>query len=660
MTQTAAEVFRDYVTDGVPGSGANAVSKREARGLFAYYETLLNAASANLAYATLALLNADLAHAANVLAIVYADASPANNGLYVKAGASGSGSWSRIADLPNGIIRLTVTGGTGDAIIATAPETPSVPGAKLYLLTPAASNTTTTSIAVNGAPAAAIKNAFGVDLAAGSLVIGSQVLMAWAVDHYQLLISAVVDGSAILATVVADMNAAAASATAAASSASALGNQVHQYDTRALAVAATIPVGVQAVKVTRYDASSPVSYATYVPGTSAGPEAFQEAGGHWWQLDLSQTPINCWWFKRSTDAGDDGLMLTRFFAAVNEQSQFGVGYGGRGVIPGGITYNLSTSVAVVTSNYRRTIISAAGAVFKTTGAIWAFTITQGGYSGGITLEDFTVYQQANATALGAFVLKGAAGVHLVRPNIIGGQTTNTNYFGIQLTLSNPTDPATSCLWCQIEKPQIYSFTTDQVPWGVFMEGDANETRVLGGMINTCLRAISIYPGPSTYYFANNVKIRDVSIEQCTYGVYCNGVLGNTNTRPEGLKVTGCRFETVTSAAIAFVNMDQTALDLPEFHENYYSGTTIPLYNPNAIGIRSTDNPVSLAGAVAFSSATSHAITFALNQPSASYVVNIDAPANQPFWVTGKGVSGFVINTTPALTGTVGWSITRLA
>lgn len=62
------------------------------------------------------------------------------------------------------------------------------------------------------------------------------------------------------------------------SAASALGNQVHQYDTRALAIAATIPLGVQAVKVTRWAAGYPLSVATYIPGTSAGPAAFQEAG----------------------------------------------------------------------------------------------------------------------------------------------------------------------------------------------------------------------------------------------------------------------------------------------------------------------------------------------------------------------------------------------
>ncbi|WP_404533554.1 hypothetical protein [Bradyrhizobium ottawaense] len=453
---------------------------------------------------------------------------------------------------------------------------------------------------------------------------------------------------------------AASSAAAAEAAISFLADSLPTYPTRAVAAAATISTNFASVVIVRSISGSPASYATYVPGTSSGPEAFQEAGGNWWELDLSQSPINCWWFKRSTDFGDDGLMLTRFFAAVNEQSQFGAGYGGLGVIPGGITYNLAATVPIAVCNYRRTKVSAAGAVFKTNGAIFAFTITGGGYSGGITLEDFCVYQQGNATALGAFTLKGTGGIHLVRPHVIGGQTTNTGYVGINLTLSNASDPSTGCLWTQIEKPQIYSFTADQVPTGAFLEGAANETRIVGGHFGICTRGVWVNSSVSPYYFPNNVKIRDVSFETCTYGVYCTGVIGNANTKPEGLKVTGCRFESMSQAAIALVNMDQTALNLPEFRDNFFTGTLTLLYNPNAVGVRSTDYPKDLAATVAFTANTAKDITFVFAQSSASYVVVIDAPANQPFWITNKTAAGFRINTTPALTATVGWSITRLA
>ncbi|WLB43009.1 oxidoreductase [Bradyrhizobium ottawaense] len=224
LIKTAAEIFRRYVTDGVPASGPNPVNKDDVRVWGTFLESTLG--QAGLGYATLALLNGDLAHGAGSLALVYNDPTPANNGLYQKSGSSGSGAWTRVGDLPSSVVNLTVTGGTGDAIVASAIETPSAPGAKLYLLAPTAPNTGATTISVNGGSSVAIKNAFNVALAAGSLLAGSQVLMAWNVDHYQLMISANVDASAILAAAQAAATAAAGSASAAASSAASLSGVV--------------------------------------------------------------------------------------------------------------------------------------------------------------------------------------------------------------------------------------------------------------------------------------------------------------------------------------------------------------------------------------------------------------------------------------------------
>lgn len=273
MIPTANEVWRDYVTDGVPASGLNSPAKSDARAWGSFVEAISGGGGPGLGYATKALLDADLAHAANSLAIVYSDSTAASNGLYQKAGASGAGSWARIADLPNGIVRLTVTGGTANAIVASAPETPTVPGAKLYLLTPTAQNTAATTITVNGGSAVAIKNAFGSTLASGSLMANSQVLMAWAVDHYQLLISANVDASAILADAqAADVSAnsaasdAATSATTAAATAATVAGTIGGIiaQTYTEAAAATIPTDVDAVTVMGYTDPGDGPAAPYV------------------------------------------------------------------------------------------------------------------------------------------------------------------------------------------------------------------------------------------------------------------------------------------------------------------------------------------------------------------------------------------------------------
>lgn len=232
MALTAAEVWRLYEAMGVPASGPHSPSKPDIISWGTYLETLLGGSSVGLAYATVSALNADLLHLANVTAIVYADPTASFNGLYIKSGGSGSGSWSRIGDLPNSIVRLTVTGGTANAIIATAPETPTAPGNKLFILVPTADNTGPTTIAYNGGSAVAIKNALGASLAADTLLTDSPVVMIWTVDHFQLVVSTPVDASGILADALdaqAAAEAAAADATAtAAALASALAGVIIQ------------------------------------------------------------------------------------------------------------------------------------------------------------------------------------------------------------------------------------------------------------------------------------------------------------------------------------------------------------------------------------------------------------------------------------------------
>lgn len=242
MTPTAAEVWRKYVTDGVPASGPNQPVKADIVAWGTSLETLLSGSPAGLAYATRDLLFADLAHAPRVSAIVYGDATSAFNGTYVKVGASGVGSWSRIGDLPNDVLRLTVTGGTANAIVATAPETPTAPGNKIYILTPAAANTDATTISVNGENAVAIKNTLGSQLAANSLVDGSPVIMLWSTDHYQIVVSLPVDATGVLNDVLDARDDAQEAADLAVTAA---GSLIVNFETIAMARAFSIPSGVK-------------------------------------------------------------------------------------------------------------------------------------------------------------------------------------------------------------------------------------------------------------------------------------------------------------------------------------------------------------------------------------------------------------------------------
>lgn len=116
--------YRDWTVNGVPAPGTEwDPQKPEIRAMFAAYAQTIDlaqqdadaatqasdtaiaqlatyittrVAASTLFYSTQAAINADLAHAADTMAFVYADSTSTNNGFYRKSGASGSGSWARM------------------------------------------------------------------------------------------------------------------------------------------------------------------------------------------------------------------------------------------------------------------------------------------------------------------------------------------------------------------------------------------------------------------------------------------------------------------------------------------------------------------------------------------------------------------------------------
>ena len=100
ITDKAADTFRDYVTAGLPASGANEPRKPDIRSLHATIDnsiTQLAAAfvadAATVVYANRDSLYGNLAPNDRSIGIVYNDV-PDRNGIYIKNGAAGSGSWN--------------------------------------------------------------------------------------------------------------------------------------------------------------------------------------------------------------------------------------------------------------------------------------------------------------------------------------------------------------------------------------------------------------------------------------------------------------------------------------------------------------------------------------------------------------------------------------
>lgn len=115
-----------------------------------------------------------LGYAANTIAIVYNDPTAANNGLYIKSGASGSGSWTQLTSFLPGyqFVTASPTGAsTANAIVATtSPRLPAGDGVALVTLAIPATNTASpVTVRFDGGALLTIKTRTGEDPDAGEL-----------------------------------------------------------------------------------------------------------------------------------------------------------------------------------------------------------------------------------------------------------------------------------------------------------------------------------------------------------------------------------------------------------------------------------------------------------------------------------------------------------
>ncbi|WP_207953816.1 hypothetical protein [Sinorhizobium meliloti] len=153
-------------------------AKSEIRALLAQYEAIMNAFTSNggLIYSTLAFLEANLNYPRNTMAWVVADAVVANNGIYRKLLDSGTGSWTRMADLPfSFIIASDVGAGTPNAIQATT-SIPVSSSALIWMNIFEANTASPVTVSFNGGAALTVKTNSGDDIVAGGLIAGMIVM----------------------------------------------------------------------------------------------------------------------------------------------------------------------------------------------------------------------------------------------------------------------------------------------------------------------------------------------------------------------------------------------------------------------------------------------------------------------------------------------------
>lgn len=130
-------------------------------------------AGGGVVFTTKAQALANLAYDAMKMAWVVLDPTAANNGVYQKSGASGSGTWTRLADLPYSFYRALNDGaGTANAIVATNGYPMASTDALIVFNVTDTNTSSTVTLTLNGGTPLAIKTASGNPPAIGGFVEG--------------------------------------------------------------------------------------------------------------------------------------------------------------------------------------------------------------------------------------------------------------------------------------------------------------------------------------------------------------------------------------------------------------------------------------------------------------------------------------------------------
>lgn len=233
MVESIRYIFRDFETDNIVSSGLHEPIKAEIREWGVYIESLATLAFTNgKVYSTRAALYANLVPAANDPALVIGDPTAGYDGLYMKVGATTTGSWTQLLDFVPGtqfVSASDIGAGTANAIEATTDLAVSSGGNQLISFAPFEANTTAAiTIRFNGAGTVyGIKDRYGNNFPVGGLAAGATHIGR--ISGSTLLLYTDGDIASIAAQVAADRVAVAADRIAVAALLASVGNPVQKY-----------------------------------------------------------------------------------------------------------------------------------------------------------------------------------------------------------------------------------------------------------------------------------------------------------------------------------------------------------------------------------------------------------------------------------------------
>lgn len=318
LSPNANTVYRDFVSDGIPSSGEHDPQKSDIRAWGTAIETSLKLISANpgLIFPDKATMDSTLTYGQGQMAWVLGDPVAANNGIYRKLGASGTGSWLRLGDLPYSLIKASDVGaGTANAVQATTSvPIPAADGGALIWLNIFEANTSSpVTVSFNGGSALTIKTNSGNDISAGGLTAGMIVLGLVSGSTFRLV------SDQASAAVLAACEAAQAAAEAAAASVN-IRNVATRTALKALDTAVTTLTFLGEAGREGFFEWTPGDFSTHV-ATDTGEGVFIKAdavastAGAWVRV---YDEVDVRWFG----AAGNGSNATTAFAAAISLSQF--------------------------------------------------------------------------------------------------------------------------------------------------------------------------------------------------------------------------------------------------------------------------------------------------------------------------------------------------
>jgi hypothetical protein len=352
----------------------------------------------------------------------------------------------------------------------------------------------------------------------------------------------------------------------------------NEYDTRASAIAATIPTSVQSIRITRFATTYPLSYATYIPGTSAGPMAFQEAGGNWWELDLSGGVSDLAWFggKPNDPAVDNAIAFNAWWASLPATGgclQIGAGKFsfGSGIDKTMASARQSVRICGVAGDLTRLYWPAGGGM----------KISQANNLNSVHIHDLTITTGAANTGFGLWLFSPGLDIGFTgsqsevrNVNISGDDYTdqfaNSCYWSVGLNVQG---------WSNINIANVNTYGKIAPPGDLgggkgFMYGG------LGGG-NTSISGIVVVSDCNFYFHSVGVELGDywegVTFTNCNWqgetgvaGLYCDA----SRVHTQFLNLTNCQFNTAGYAIDLNAPVPQLVV----------LGNTIAVYaNPGGLG-----------------------------------------------------------------------------